>query len=110
MPGFGDYIAARRKALKLTQKDVAARIKKEDGTKISDQYLNDVEHERRKAPTDLLLEQLGEILNIPVDVLYYLAERMPPDCKRENIPEERIQAAFEAFRKAIGTPDKKKRS
>jgi len=34
MSGFGDYIAARRKALKLTQKDVAARIKKEDGVAI----------------------------------------------------------------------------
>jgi hypothetical protein len=28
MSGFGDYIAARREALKLTQKDLAPQIKK----------------------------------------------------------------------------------
>jgi len=109
MSGFGDYIAARRKALKLTQKEVAARIKKEDGVAISDQYLNDVEHERRKAPPDRLLEQLGTVLNIHIDVLYYLAERMPPDFKRPNMPEERILAAYEAFRRELGNPTKKKR-
>lgn len=109
MSGFGDYIAARRKALKLTQKEVAARVKKEDGSKISDQYLNDVEHERRKAPPDQLLEQIGLALNIPADVLYFLAERMPPDVKLRNIPEERILAAYQAFRREIGTPARKKR-
>jgi hypothetical protein len=69
-----------------------------------------VEHERRKAPPDRLLEQLGAVLNVPVDVLYYLAERMPPDFKRPNVPEERILAAYETFRRELGTPAKKKRS
>ena len=68
-----------------------------------------VEHERRKAPPDILLEQLGTALDIPVDVLYYLAERMPPDFKRPNLPEERILAAHEAFRRELGAPAKKKR-
>jgi hypothetical protein len=45
-----------------------------------------VEHERRKAPPDRLLEQIGTVLDIPLDVLYYLAERMPPDFKRLNLP------------------------
>jgi hypothetical protein len=38
---------------------VAAGSKKEDGSKISGQYLSDVEHERRKAPPAELLEQIG---------------------------------------------------
>jgi transcriptional regulator with XRE-family HTH domain len=110
MSGFGDYIAARRKAMKLTQKEVAARIKKEDGAAISDQYLNDVEHERRKAPPDRLLEQIGAVLHIPADILYFLAERMPPDVKRPSLPEERILAAYKAFRREIGPATRKKRS
>ena len=87
MSGFGDYIAARRKALKLTQKDLAPQIKKSDGTAISAQYLNDVERERRAIPTDPVLESLAEVLKIPTDVLYFLAGRTPPDIKRENVPE-----------------------
>jgi transcriptional regulator with XRE-family HTH domain len=110
MSGFGDYIAARRKALKLTQKDLASQIKKSDGTAISAQYLNDVERERRAIPTDAVLESLAEVLKIPTDVLYFLAGRTPPDIQRENIPEERILAAYGAFRRELSAaPNKKKR-
>jgi transcriptional regulator with XRE-family HTH domain len=35
---FGEYIAARRKALKLTLKDLAAQLKKSDGVPISLAY------------------------------------------------------------------------
>jgi hypothetical protein len=73
MSGFGDYIAARRKA------------------------------------PDELLEQIGLALNIPADVLYFLAERMPPDVKLMNIPEERILAAYQAFRREMGMATRKKR-
>ena len=50
MANFGDYIAARRKALNLTQKDMAAKIKKDDGTPISIPYLHDVEAEQAQSP------------------------------------------------------------
>ena len=52
-------IAGRRKELKMSQKDVAVRVKKEDGQAISVQYLNDVEHGRRKPPSDLMIRQLA---------------------------------------------------
>jgi transcriptional regulator with XRE-family HTH domain len=101
MASFGQYIAGRRKALKLSQKDVAVRILKEDGTPISAQYLNDVEHDRRKAPPDRILSQLGKELGIPLDVLYFQAERLPPDIKRETASEEQVQAAYKAFRREL---------
>jgi transcriptional regulator with XRE-family HTH domain len=111
MAGFGDYITARRKALKLTQKDLAPRIRKSDGSAISAQYLSDVEQERRPAPTDAVLEHLAQVLKVPPDVLYFLAERMPSDIKRAKVPEERVLAAWAAFRREISAPpDKKKRS
>ena len=59
MEKFGRMIAVRRKELKMSQKDVAARIKKEDGQAISVQYLNDVEHGRRRPPSDLIIRQIA---------------------------------------------------
>ena len=109
MASFGQYIAGRRKALKLNQKDVAVRILKEDGTPISAQYLNDVEHDRRKVPPDRILSQLGQALGIPLDVLYFQAERLPPDIKREAASEERVQAAYKAFRRELKGGGGKKR-
>jgi transcriptional regulator with XRE-family HTH domain len=88
MATFGEYIAARRKALKLTQKDMSVQIKKGDGIHISMQYLNDVENGRRKPPSDQIIEQIGAILGIPVEILYFQAERMPADLKRDDVPEK----------------------
>jgi transcriptional regulator with XRE-family HTH domain len=112
MASFGEYIAARRKALKLTRKDMAAQIKKGDGTHISNTYLLDVEKGRCRPPSDQMIEQIGAILNVPVEVLYFHAERMPADLKQDEAPEERIVAAFQAFRREIraSSGKKKKRS
>jgi transcriptional regulator with XRE-family HTH domain len=109
MPSFGDYIAARRKALNLKQKDLAAKIKKEDGTRISIPYLHDVEAGRRNPPSDDMIEQLGTILDVPVDILYFYAERMPADLKKFDVPEKQILAAFEAFRREVFAAGKKKK-
>jgi HTH-type transcriptional regulator, competence development regulator len=109
MASFGEYIATRRKALKLTLKDLAAQLKKGDGVPISLAYLHDIETGSRKPPSDQIIEQLGTILGIPVEILYYQAERMPSDLKRENVSEERIMAAYQAFRREINLEGKKKR-
>ena len=69
MASFGEYIAARRKTLKLTRKDMAAQIKKGDGTHISNTYLLDVEKGQCRPPSDQMIEQIGAILNVPVEVL-----------------------------------------
>ena len=109
MASFGEYIATRRKVLKLTLKDLAAQLKKGDGVPISLAYLHDIETGSRKPPSDQIIEQLGTILGIPVEILYYQAERMPSDLKRENVSEERIMAAYQAFRREINLEGKKKR-
>jgi transcriptional regulator with XRE-family HTH domain len=109
MSAFGDLIAARRKALKLTQKELAPQIKKADGTAISSQYLNDIERDRRALPTDVVLESLAQALKIPTDVLYFLVGRLPPDVKRDDAPEERILAAFSAFRRELAARSVKKK-
>jgi transcriptional regulator with XRE-family HTH domain len=112
MASFGEYIAARRKALKLTQKAVALQLKKDDGIPISLSYFHDIEAGKRNPPNDQIIEQLAVILEIPTDFLYFRAERMPADFKRDDVPEERILAAYQAFRRELdaGGGKKKKRS
>ena len=109
MVSFGEYIAARRKALKLTLKELAAQLKKDDGIPISVAYLHDIETGSRKPPNDQIIEQLGAILGIPVEILYYQAERMPQDLIRDDISEERVMAAYQAFRREINLEGEKKK-
>jgi transcriptional regulator with XRE-family HTH domain len=111
MASFGEYIAVRRKALKLTQKDVSLQLKKEDGVPISLSYFHDIEAGKRNPPNDQIIEQLAAILGVRAELLYFQAERMPADFKREGIPEERILAAYDAFRReldAVGGKKKKR--
>jgi transcriptional regulator with XRE-family HTH domain len=85
MSSFGEYIAVHRKALKLTQKDVSLQLKKEDGVPISLSYFHDIEAGKRNPPNDQIIEQLAAILQVRVELLYFQAERMPTDFKREGI-------------------------
>src|SRR5437867_850881 len=55
---FGGAIREARRVLGVSQKDLAAQLKKEDGTPISPQYLNDIELDRR-LPPPYLIEQLA---------------------------------------------------
>ena len=56
---FGRIIADARKALGMSQKELAARTRKEGGGAISPQYLNDIEHDRRNPPSEYIIEQLA---------------------------------------------------
>lgn len=101
MATFGQVIAEARKRLGLTQKELAAKVKKEDGTPISPQYLNDIEHDRRGAPPELLLRQLSKILEVDVEVLAYRAGRLPSNLIDPQADSAQVMQAFKAFRKKI---------
>ena len=98
---FGAKIAEARKALGLSQKDLAAKILKEDGQPISAQYLNDIEHDRRNPPSEDMIKQFAKNLNIEREVLFYLAGKLTEDMKRTSVEPEKIVAAYQAFRKAL---------
>lgn len=98
---FGKTISDKRKEIELSQKDLAARIKKEDGTSISPQYLNDIEHDRRNPPSDYLLDQLAKELGFPSEYLHYLAGEVPEDYREPSAKPEQVEAAFKAFRKTL---------
>lgn len=100
---FGSAITAARKALGLSQKQLASEIIKEDGEPISPQYLNDIERDRRNAPSQHLILEFARVLKLNADYLFALAQAWPQDIAEKmskSTPEE-VQRAFVAFRKTL---------
>jgi transcriptional regulator with XRE-family HTH domain len=67
MKTFGQVITEARKKAGLTQKEVAERLRREDGRKVLPPYLNDLEHDRRYPPENSVIDQLAKILGISAD-------------------------------------------
>ncbi len=97
----GEIISAGRKRAGLTLRELASQIFKEDGTPISLTYLNDVEHDRRPAPSPTLLRQLADVLHINYDYLMFIAGDIPGDLREGSYTPEDVEAAFKAFRKTL---------
>lgn len=98
---FGRAIASARKDLEISQKELASKIRKEDGETITPQYLNDIEHDRRSPSSDHIVMQFSTVLKIKPDILYWLAGRVPSDMTKRRASPEQIEKAFAVFRKSI---------
>lgn len=98
---FGEIIAQKRRELGLSQKDVAARVKKEDGEAISPQYLNDLERNRRNPPSAPLLRQFAELLGLSEEYLSFVAGRLPEDLRADTYQPEQVDEAFRVFRRTL---------
>jgi transcriptional regulator with XRE-family HTH domain len=99
---FGRVVAEARKQAGLSQKELAASIFKEGRQSISPQYLNDIEHDRRNAPPDYLIEQFARVLGVSEDYLYYRAGELPTDVRDvTGVDEKKAVAAYKAFRQKI---------
>jgi transcriptional regulator with XRE-family HTH domain len=102
MKTFGTIVAEARRAIGMSQKELASRLKKEDGQAISPQYLNDVERDRRNPPSEHLIGQIAEALKVSKDVLCLAAGTVSNDLKKMATSQpERVEEAFKAFRKAV---------
>jgi transcriptional regulator with XRE-family HTH domain len=99
---FGSVLSNARKAANLSQRELAALLKKDDGEPISPQYLNDLERDRRNPPSDSLIQQLAKILKIETDYLYACAEKFPPDLKGSAVDKKAVVAVFKSLRKSVG--------
>ena len=98
---FGEAITRARKEKKLSQKQVAAGTLKEDGQAISAQYLNDIEHDRRNPPSEYIVRQLANTLDLDLDYLLFLAGRFPADVLEMSRDQEGIKTAMKAFRSSL---------
>lgn len=103
---LGQAIADARKKAHLSQKELAARIRRGDGKPISAQYLNDIEHNRRSPGSSHLIDQFSKTLGITREYLAYLAGRIPEDIRRAQLDEHRFMEAMQAFRRTLGRPRK----
>lgn len=95
---FGSFIARTRKGLDMSQKDLAARIIREDGVPISPSYLNDIEHDRRSPTSDHIVRQFATVLEVEADWLYYLAGRFPDYVRERKYTREELNELMTAFR------------
>ena len=98
---FGEAITQARKDKKLSQKEVAAGTKKEDDIAISAQYLNDIEHDRRNPPSEHIIRQLADVLDLELDYLLFLAGRFPSDVLEMSRDRSNITTAMRAFRSSL---------
>ena len=99
---LGQIIADARKKKGTSQKELSEKVLKEDGEKISPQYLNDIERDRR-VPSHFILERIAKELNIDRDYLFLLAEKLPEDIKSKisKTDQDKIIEAYKAFRKKL---------
>jgi len=103
MKTFGQVIREARKSVGLTQKAVAEQLQRGAGRKVLAPFLNDLEFDRRFPPENAVIEQLAKILKLSPDILYFYAKRLPGDIEH-NVDEERIIAAYRAWRAALDAP------
>jgi len=90
---FGRTITEARMRANLSQRELAARVTKEDGCPISPQYLNDFERDRRTPTSDRLIEQLAQQLGISEYVLYHRAGGVPKDLRDAEADDETVVEA-----------------
>lgn len=99
---FGQAIGKARKGLGLSQKELASQVKKEeDGTSISPQYLNDIEHDRRSPTSDHLIRQFATLLSVDEGFLFVLAGKIPDEMRRNATDQQTIVEAFANFRRTL---------
>jgi transcriptional regulator with XRE-family HTH domain len=97
---FGQVLARARQKARLNLRHMAKLVIKEDGGPISFQYLNDLENDRRSAPSDHLLDELARVLQVSRNYLYYRARRIPADFPFE-VEERQVDEAFQAMREKL---------
>ena len=108
---LGGVISDARKKLGISQKGLAARIKRaEDDLPISAQYLNDIEHNRRVPGSDHMIAQFASALKLQESYLFFLANRVPAQLRNLNPnPDEVdrfVREAAVAFRRDVNKPGK----
>ena len=98
---LGQVILDARKTMGLTQRELASRIKKDDGISITPVYLHDIERGRNNPRSEYLLSQLANALDLPEEYLYFLAGIIPSNLRAGSHAPQRVVAAFDAFKSAL---------
>ena len=108
---FASMIRGRRKELGLTQGQVAARIRIEEGRPIGQTYLAEIERGHHPNPRPHLIEEFARALEIDRDVLYLAARQVPPEVAEElrRLTPEQRGAAWRVFKRAVMEDDEERK-
>jgi transcriptional regulator with XRE-family HTH domain len=98
---FGTIIKQARLDAKLSQKQLASLIIKEDGEPMSPPYLNDIEHDRSTPSSHHLIKEFARVLKVEPEILYFAAGRIPKFRSVRKVERENVVAAFRAFERAL---------
>ena len=98
---FGDLVASFRKKKGMSQKELAGKIRKDDGDPITPQYLNDIEHDRRNPGSSQLISEFSRVLGVEKDKLYFLAGQVPEDIRSSSVDLKKVAGAFAVFRRTL---------
>lgn len=94
---LGQAISEKRKQNRWSLRELADKVTKEDGTTISPQYLNDIEHGNRK-PSGALIDNLAKALDLDVDYLRILSGIQAEEMNQN--PEEAVRVV-KAYRRYL---------
>lgn len=97
---FGATIRMARKDRAMSQRQVAEKVRKEDGSTITQQYLNDIELDRR-VPGPHVIKELARVLHLDPDLLNAMAGQLPRDVDLTRYDADRIVKAMKAFRREL---------
>jgi len=97
---FGSVIAEARKRSGLTQMEVVSLLRRGRVEKWHLSNFSSLEHDQRYRPSDEMIEKLAQILGLSADVLYFYANRVPRDIRRD-VETNLIESAYIAFRRII---------
>jgi transcriptional regulator with XRE-family HTH domain len=104
MSSFASAIASARKSKGWSQKELAAKIiKEEDQAPITPQYLNDIEHNRRSPTSTHLVKQFARALDINPEILFTVIGMLPEKERKlvsKSTPEA-VGEALVAFRRTL---------
>jgi transcriptional regulator with XRE-family HTH domain len=91
---FGDYLKNKRRQKNTTQEDLARALS------VSSVFIHQLETGKVDAPSLERCQQIGEILEIPIDELWNVAkkERLARFMEREGISEDDFEVLTEAER------------
>mgnify|MGYP001618326980 CR=1 FL=1 len=108
---LGAVIAKARKddSRNWTLQELAEKVKKKDGTSVTPQYLNDIEHDRR-TPSEEVIAALARALDLDGDMLRLFAGQQPKEVKSylEKNPVA-AEVVAKAFRKALAAARQQRR-
>ena len=81
----------------MNQKDLAQKVRRENGSPISASYLNDIEHDRRNPSSEHLIKQFASALDADASYLTYVAGQLPSEIRDLPIDQDKFSVALAAF-------------